>query len=86
MVLRQEGDVAVLDVSDHGPGIEPERRQEALRPFARLDGARTRSGNVGLGLALAEAIALAHHGKLELLDAQGGGLLVRIRLPIPACV
>lgn len=86
VVLRQEDGVAVLDVSDHGPGIEPERRQEALRPFARLDGARTRSGNVGLGLALAEAIALAHHGKLELLDADGGGLLVRIRLPIPATV
>ena len=84
IVLRQEGNVAVLDVSDHGPGIEPERRQEALRPFARLDGARTRSGNVGLGLALAEAIALAHHGKLELLDAEGGGLLVRIRLPLQA--
>ncbi|HEY0293910.1 MAG TPA: ATP-binding protein [Bordetella sp.] len=82
VVLHQEDNQAVLDVSDHGPGIPTDRRQEALRPFARLDDARTRSGNVGLGLALAEAIALAHHGTLELLDAEGGGLLVRIKLPL----
>lgn len=82
VVLRHEGRQAVLDVSDHGPGIPPERRVEALRPFARLDDARTRTGNVGLGLALAEAIARAHGGTLELLDAQGGGLLVRIKLPL----
>lgn len=84
VALRREGGQAVLDVSDHGPGIAPERRQEALRPFARLDNARTRTGNVGLGLALAEAIARAHGGSLALLEAPGGGLLVRITLPLEA--
>ena len=34
----------MLDVADHGPGIAPERRREALRPFSRLDDARTRTG------------------------------------------
>jgi two-component system osmolarity sensor histidine kinase EnvZ len=82
--LRREPGQAVLDVADHGPGIAPERRQEALRPFARLDDARTRTGNVGLGLALAEAIARAHRGALELLDAPSGGLLVRVTLPLSA--
>jgi two-component system osmolarity sensor histidine kinase EnvZ len=82
VALRREDGKAVLDVADHGPGIAPERRQEALRPFARLDDARTRTGNVGLGLALAEAIVHAHRGKLELRAAEGGGLLVRVSLPL----
>ncbi|MDQ1758407.1 ATP-binding protein [Achromobacter aegrifaciens] len=80
--LRHEGRHAVLDVADHGSGIVPERRQEALRPFSRLDDARTRTGSVGLGLALAEAIARAHGGSLELLEAESGGLCVRVKLPL----
>lgn len=80
--LRREDRDAVLDVADHGPGIAPERRQEALRPFSRLDDARTRTGSVGLGLALAEAIARAHGGSLELLQAGSGGLCVRVKLPV----
>jgi two-component system osmolarity sensor histidine kinase EnvZ len=73
---------AIIAVADHGPGISPERRQEALRPFSRLDDARTRSGSVGLGLALADAIVKAHQGTLSLDDAPSGGLKVSIRLPL----
>jgi len=73
---------AVLQVSDHGPGIAPERRADAIRPFMRLDDARTRTGNVGLGLALADAIARAHGGELSLGQADSGGLLVSVRLPL----
>ncbi|WP_338881113.1 HAMP domain-containing sensor histidine kinase [Achromobacter veterisilvae] len=82
VALCGEGRYAVLDVADHGPGIVPERRQEALRPFSRLDDARTRTGSVGLGLALAEAIARAHGGSLELREAESGGLGVRVKLPL----
>ena len=82
IALRREEGHAVLDVADHGPGIVPERRLEALRPFSRLDDARTRTGSVGLGLALAEAIARAHGGSLELREAESGGLCVRVRLPL----
>jgi len=80
--LRVEGGRAVLGVSDHGPGISAERRQDALRPFVRLDDARTRTGNVGLGLALADAIARAHGGELVLGHAEGGGLRVEVGLPL----
>lgn len=74
---------AVLTVNDHGPGIAPERRAEAIKPFVRLDEARTRTGNVGLGLALVEAIAQAHGGTLTLDQAEDhGGLKVELRLPI----
>jgi two-component system osmolarity sensor histidine kinase EnvZ len=82
VTLDVDAGEAVMTVSDHGPGISAERRHEALRPFSRLDDARTRSGSVGLGLALADSIVKAHHGTLSLEDAPGGGLQVRIRLPL----
>jgi two-component system osmolarity sensor histidine kinase EnvZ len=81
--LRIAENWAVLTVTDHGSGIPPDRRAEAIKPFVRLDEARTRTGNVGLGLALAEAIAQAHGGKLTLDQAaQHGGLKVELRLPL----
>lgn len=80
--LTERAGSAVLCVADHGAGIAPERRAEALRPFARLDGARTRTGNVGLGLALADAIARAHGGTLTLGAAPWGGLRVEVALPL----
>ena len=73
---------ALLSVTDHGQGIPPERRAEALQPFSRLDAARSRTGNVGLGLALVEAIARAHGGSIALEQAAHGGLKVDVRLPL----
>jgi len=80
--LAVQGDTAVLTVSDHGPGISADRREEALQPFSRLDDARTRTGSVGLGLALTDAIARAHGGSVQLRDAPSGGLAVEVRLPL----
>jgi len=86
VALAIEGNHAVLTVSDHGQGIDPQRREEALRPFSRLDTARTKTGSVGLGLALCEAIAKAHQGRLELGAAPSGGLEVAVWLPFnPTC-
>ncbi|MCC7228292.1 MAG: HAMP domain-containing protein [Burkholderiaceae bacterium] len=73
---------AVLRVSDHGDGIPVDQRADAVRPFVRLDAARTRSGNVGLGLAVADVIARAHGGSLSLGQGSEGGLQVEVRLPI----
>ncbi|MEI6839293.1 MAG: ATP-binding protein, partial [Alcaligenaceae bacterium] len=81
VTLSATDDWTLLTVSDHGPGIAPAKRTEALKPFVRLDEARTRTGNVGLGLALAEAIAQAHGGTLSLDQASHGGLEVNVRLP-----
>lgn len=71
-----------ISVCDHGTGIPEERREEALRAFSRLDSARTKTGSVGLGLALVETIAHAHHGSLALKDSEAGGLRVDITLPL----
>jgi two-component system osmolarity sensor histidine kinase EnvZ len=73
---------ATLTISDHGPGISADRRAEALRPFSRLDEARTLTGSVGLGLALADAIVRAHDGTLALGEATSGGLKITIKLPL----
>ncbi len=66
-----------IRVEDDGPGIPPERREEALKPFARLDPARNqdRGGGVGLGLAIAKDVARAHGGALRLGQSETlGGL------------
>ncbi len=66
-----------IRVEDDGPGIPAERREEATRPFSRLDPARNqdRGGGVGLGLAIATDIARAHGGVLRLGEsARLGGL------------
>lgn len=66
-----------IRVEDDGPGISPERREEALKPFTRLDPARNQdSGSgVGLGLAIVMDIARAHGGVVRLGEsADLGGL------------
>lgn len=75
---RQNGHV-VLGVRDNGPGIPAEQREAALQRFGRLDPTRAVAGT-GLGLALAEAVAKLHDGRVELADAPGGGLEVRLVL------
>jgi two-component system osmolarity sensor histidine kinase EnvZ len=56
-----------IRVEDDGPGIAPEDRESALKPFVRLDPARNqdRGSGVGLGLAIAADIARAHGGVLR---------------------
>lgn len=66
-----------ITVEDDGPGIPADRRDEAMKPFARLDAARdpNRGGGTGLGLAIAADIARSHGGQLRLSDsARLGGL------------
>ncbi|KCZ92673.1 ATP-binding protein [Hyphomonas johnsonii] len=73
---------AEVHVEDDGPGIAPERREEAFRPFARLDEARTQNtSGTGLGLTLARDTARAHGGDLRLSDSALGGLRASLRLP-----
>jgi two-component system osmolarity sensor histidine kinase EnvZ len=71
-------------VEDDGPGIPEEAREEALKPFVRLDEARNqdRTAGVGLGLSIALDIARSHGGTLELgTSARLGGLRAILRLP-----
>lgn len=75
-LLYQDRSLQIV-VEDDGPGIPEAQRDEALRPFTRLDGARdpNRGGGVGLGLSIASDIALSHGGALRLgTSARLGGL------------
>ena len=73
---------ADIHVDDNGPGIPPERREDAFRPFMRLDEARTQNTpGTGLGLTLARDTARAHGGDLRLSDSPLGGLRASLRLP-----
>ncbi|SDG00461.1 ATP-binding protein [Sulfitobacter delicatus] len=66
-----------IRVEDDGPGIPENRREEATRPFSRLDPSRNqdKGGGVGLGLAIATDIARAHGGVLRLGESTRlGGL------------
>jgi two-component system, OmpR family, osmolarity sensor histidine kinase EnvZ len=65
-----------VTVEDDGPGIPEDRREEALRPFTRLEEGRNPNiGGVGLGLTIAADIAMSHGGALRLSEsARLGGL------------
>ena len=72
-----------IDIDDDGPGIPAEQREEAFRPFHRLDeGRNLQTGGSGLGLAIARDVARAHGGDLLLSDSPIGGLRATIRLPV----
>lgn len=71
-------------VEDDGPGIPEDRREEALRPFTRLDPARNqnRGQGVGLGLSIAADVLRSHGGALRLAQSERlGGLQVELVLP-----
>lgn len=80
----QLDDVVEIAVDDDGPGIPPDRREEAFRPFHRLDSGRTlvQGGGVGLGLAIARDIARGHGGDITLGESKLGGLRAVVRLPV----
>lgn len=72
-----------ITIDDDGPGIPAARREEAFRPFHRLDeGRNLQKGGVGLGLAIARDIARAHGGELSLGDSPLGGLRATVRIPV----
>jgi|JI10StandDraft_1071094.scaffolds.fasta_scaffold32657_6 two-component system osmolarity sensor histidine kinase EnvZ len=72
-----------LYVDDNGPGIPPDKREEAFRPFVRLDNARNLDETgTGLGLAIALDIANAHGGEIMLEDGPLGGLRAVVKLPV----
>lgn len=84
VILRVErsGDGVRIVVSDHGPGVPPERRDEIFRPFIRGPEAR-REGKEGLGIGLAtvKAIVEKHGGRLWVEQEPSAGARFVIELP-----
>ena len=81
--LERDERMVEIAVEDNGPGIPEARREEAFRPFHRLDeGRNLQSGGSGLGLAIARDITRAHGGDLVLGYSSMGGLKATVRLPV----
>jgi two-component system sensor histidine kinase MprB len=70
-----------LTVRDHGPGIPDADRPHVFDRFYRADSARGRPGS-GLGLAIVRQVAEFHGGTVVAEAADGGGAVLRLRLPL----
>ena len=84
--VRQDGQQAVVSVSDDGPGIPTADRERIWERFARLDDDRSRaSGGSGLGLAMVRELTMAHGGTVSVTTRQPGpGATFLICLPVTA--
>jgi len=78
----REGDRAVLEVGDHGSGVPEEALDQLLRPFTRLDSARSQANGAGLGLAIVERVVQRHGAGLRVFNRPDGGLMARITFAI----
>jgi signal transduction histidine kinase len=73
---RREGSVAVIEVSDTGPGFPEKAREHLFEAFQSSD----RRGGTGLGLAIAAELVRAHGGQIRLVDSNIGATF-RIEIP-----
>lgn len=79
----RQGDFIEITVDDNGPGIPEDQRDDAFRPFHRLDESRSPDNSgVGLGLAIARDLARGHGGDVKLGASPLGGLRATVRLPV----
>lgn len=79
--IHRDGDSAVIEVIDNGPGIPAHERERVFDRFYRRLGSESHGS--GLGLAIVRRIAERHGGSVTLADAPGGrGLTASVRLPL----
>jgi two-component system sensor histidine kinase KdpD len=77
---RPHGETVLLEVVDHGAGVpDDELKQQIFEPFQRFD---DRNAGVGLGLAVAKGFAEAMGGSIVAVDTPGGGLTIRVTMPV----
>lgn len=75
------GPAAQIRIVDHGPGLPPERRDDAFAPFQRL-GDTDNSTGLGLGLALSRGFTEGMGGTLTPEDTPGGGLTMVVTVRV----
>jgi signal transduction histidine kinase len=73
----REDTMAVVEVTDRGPGVSVEARARLFEPFVT-----TKAQGTGLGLAVSQRIVAAHGGQIEYRDAPDGGAVFRVTLPL----
>ena len=80
VAARERDPWVVIQVRDHGPGVDPDTLQNLTRPFYRGDAARTAASGTGLGLAVVERTVQRMSGEFVLTNSRNGGLSANIRL------
>ncbi|HSB70554.1 MAG TPA: ATP-binding protein [Candidatus Methylomirabilis sp.] len=83
---RSEGDRAILEVEDTGPGVPPHLREAIFERFRQVEGGSARRfGGTGLGLSIAKEFVTLHGGSITVGDPPGGtGSVFRVELPLHA--
>ncbi|OBK14916.1 sensor histidine kinase [Mycobacterium asiaticum] len=77
-----DGDDAVLEVADKGPGMSQEDAERIFERFYRTDASRARSsGGTGLGLSIVDSLVKAHGGHVTVSTGPGEGCRFRVTLP-----
>jgi PAS domain S-box-containing protein len=79
IATRSDGDQAVVEVTDNGPGVEPELQERIFDPFFTT---KSPDKGTGLGLAIAFDIARDHGGMLDVRSRPGAGATFSLRLPV----
>jgi two-component system OmpR family sensor kinase len=84
LTLREDGDEAVVEIGDDGPGIPAEARNDIFDRFVRGTGPSdtARGAGTGLGLAIVSAVAESHDGSVEAAESKTGGALFVARIPL----
>jgi two-component system, OmpR family, sensor histidine kinase AdeS len=82
VTTRIDGNEALLEIVDHGPGLPDGAGDRAFDRFWRGEASRSRNtGGSGLGLAVVRAIVEAHGGRATIGNHIGGGTIFEMRLP-----
>ena len=77
---RPEGADIIIEVEDHGIGMEPEQLSHIKEAFYRVDKGRSRAlGGTGLGLSICEGLAQLHQAELTFSSRKGEGTTARLR-------
>lgn len=79
VAVCRQGDMAVITIRDYGPGIPEEELPHVKYKFYK---GSSKARGSGIGLAVCDEIIGRHNGTLEIGNAEGGGCIVIIRLPI----
>jgi signal transduction histidine kinase len=81
LTLRQEGNEVLIEISDSGVGIPPEKMESIFELFAQ--GEKKQNAGLGIGLALARRIVELHRGRINVVSAGVGlGSEFTIHLPL----
>ena len=82
VTLRQDGELAVLQVADSGIGIPADALEHVFERFYRVDKARSRqTGGSGLGLSIVRAIVARYNGEIRVESTEGKGTVFTVEFP-----